>query len=225
MEPLSSTRRSSSDDPTLAEIEAGACLPREPGPLSSTSSNPASDSAPAVKALVDRHPPRTASGAAHQSQASVPHETGAHPGFALGVGFNVAMPGAIGAIGAEVGVVVDLGEPKIALFGSDGAGKALVSGLSVGLSAQASLVADVRKFWGAGGELGVNLPDLGVAINLSSPGPGEPLECNGVTVSVGPSIGVDAHYFETKTTGGGVSEIRDAVRRAAGLPGLRRLGP
>ncbi len=225
MDPLSSTKRSSFDDPTPAEIEAGACLPREPEPLASTTSEPPLNSAPAVKALVERHPPSAAAIPLDQSRGSAADKDSAHPGLALGVGFNVAMPGAMGAIEGTVGIVVDLGEPKISVFGSDGAGKALASGLSAGVSAQASYVVDVRKSWGAGAELGVNFPDFGVAVNFSAPSRGGPLEWNGFSISVGPSIGVDAHYLETETNGGGVSEIKDALHRATGLPGLRRWGP
>jgi len=225
MEPLSNTKRSSADEPTREEMEAGACLPREPEPLASTAAEPSHfDSTPAVKALVDRHPARAARLPADPSRAAAAGQDGAHPGIALGIGMTAAMPGSLGAIEASVGIVVDLGKPKISVFGTDGSGKAIASGLSLGVSAQASFVADVRKFWGSGVELGINTPDLGVALNLSSPGPGEPLECNGMSLSVGPSIGVDAHYFETQTDGGGVSEIENALKRVTALPGFRRMG-
>lgn len=70
----------------------------------------------------------------------------------------------------------------------------------------------------------------GVAINYTTPAPGGPLEFNGLTASVspGPGVGGDAHYFEGSTAERGslsLGDIKDALQRAAGLPGLRRFGP
>lgn len=225
MDLLSNTTRRSSEDPTPAELEAGACLPRDPEPLESRATDAPPMSTPAVKALVDKHPPPGTAPPRSEPRvtAHTPHR--AHPGFALGIGLNAALPGKFGAHGGSVGVVVDLGEPKISVFSSDGSGKATGSAISAGVSAQVSLIADVRKFWGTGGELGVNGSKLGAALNFSSAAPGEPLELNGVTGSIGAGVGVDAHYYYTKTQGGGLSEFKGAVDRAGGLPGLRRFGP
>lgn len=133
------------------------------------------------------------------------------------------------AVGAEasIGVVVDFTEPKVSVFTSSAWGTALAPGVSAGASGQATLVADVSKFWGSGAEHGVNLPAGGAALNYTTTEPGGPRELNGVTGSVGPSIGGDAHYFEGTTTERwslSLDQVKEALHRFANLPGLRRFG-
>lgn len=97
---------------------------------------------------------------------------------------------------------------------------------SAELEASASL-ADVRKFWGSGAEQGLNTPAGGASLNHATSAPGGARELNGITTSVGPSIGGDVHYFEGNTTERwslSLDQSKDAVRRFAGLPGIRRFG-
>jgi hypothetical protein len=229
MEPVSNNNRPSPDDPTPAELEAGACLPREPEPLESRLTEALPSPAPAVTALVDKHPPSAAAVTPPRSSTSAsPAKSPAHPGVALSIGINAATPSKTRGVEASLGIVVDLSEPKISVFSSSGSGKAVALGLSAGISGQASLVRDVTKFWGPGEELGVNLPRLGAAMNFTTPAPGGPIELNGVTGSVGASIGVDGHYYAGTTTerwSVSLHDVKDALKRAAGLPGPRRFGP
>jgi len=126
-----------------------------------------------------------------------------------------------------VGVIVDLTEPKISLFTSGAWGTAIAPGVSAGINGQASVVADVKKFWGSGAEHGLNTPAWGASLNHTTSKPGGPRELNGATVSTGPSIGADVHYFEGNTTERlslSFEQLKDAVRRFAGHAGIRRFG-
>lgn len=202
-------------EPTPAELEAGASLIQEPERLESR----ATDAPPhpaSVQRLVDDH------------RSSAPSIGAPHRGVALAVGGGAAAGPGI-AVGGEasVGVVVDFTEPKISVFSSGAWGTAVAPGISAGISAQASVVADVRKFWGSGAEHGLNTPAGGASLNHATPAPGGPRELNGVTASVGPSIGGDVHYFEGNTTERwslSLDQLKDAVRRFTELPGIRRFG-
>jgi len=203
-------------EPTSAELEAGASLVQEPERLDSR----ATDAPPlprSVQRLVDNH------------GSSAPRNSGPHRGVALAVGGSAAAgPGMAVGGEASVGVVVDFTEPKISVFTSGAWGTAIASGVSAGVSGQASLVRDVSKFWGSGAEHGANTPGWGASLNHTTPAPGGPRELNGITGSVGPSIGVDVHYFEGNTTERwslSLDQLKDAVRRFAGLAGIRRFGP
>lgn len=201
-------------EPTAAELEAGASLLQEPERLESRA--PDVSPPPAVQRLVEQH------------RSSAPTAGAPHRGVAVAVGGGVAIGPGI-AVGAEasVGVVVDLTEPKISVFTSSAWGTATAPGVSAGVSGQASAVADVRKFWGSGAEQGVNTPAGGAALNYTTPAPGGQRELNGASASVGPSLGGDAHYFEGNTSERwslSLDQIKDAVRRFAGLPGIRRFG-
>jgi len=206
--------RNSSVEPTPEEVAAGASLPRDPEPekLESRADDapPAPPSPPpSVQKLIDAH------GAAP------------HGAVALSVGVNAAV-GPLVAVGGElsVGVVVDLAEPELSLFVSRGSGMGAASGVSAGASMQVSLVKDLSKFWGAGAEHGLNLPGGGLALNHAMAENGE-LEVNGVTESLGPSFGVDAHYFEGTTERWSLSwnDVKSAVKQVTGLPGPHRSGP
>jgi hypothetical protein len=153
--------------------------------------------------------------------ASTPHR-----GFALGIGANAAV-GPVIAVGGEasVGVVVDITDPKISLFTSSAGGAAIASGVSLGVSGQISAVRDVSKFWGSGAEDGVNLPAGGGAINYTTAGPGGERTVNGLTDSIGPSIGADVHFFEGTTTERWSLSLDDIKDTLASLAGPRRLGP
>lgn len=219
MEPISSNSRTPLDEPTPAEIEAGASLPREPEPLESRLTEAPPESAAAVKSLVEKYPPAVSAVPAVPSQGSAAGPSGAaHPGLAVGISANIAAgPGV--AVGAEasIGVVVDLKEARISVFTSAAWGTAIAPGGSAGVSGQASGVKDVRKFWGSGAEHGVNLSAGGISINHTTPEPGGPRELNGATVSLGPSLGGDAHYFEGSTTerwGTSLNQIKEALQRA-----------
>jgi hypothetical protein len=147
---------------------------------------------------------------------------------ALAIGGGAAAGPGI-AVGGEasVGVVVDFTEPKISVFTSGAWGTAIAPGVSAGVSGQASVVADVRKFWGSGAEHGLNTPAAGASLNHATLAPGGPRELNGITASVGPSIGGDVHYFEGNTRERwslNLEQLKDAVKRLASLPGLRRFG-
>lgn len=201
-------------EPTPAELEAGASLIQEPERLESRATDPPPQPA-SVQQLVHRHPSPQGAGAPHR-------------GVALAIGGGAAAGPGI-AIGGEasVGVVVDLTEPKISVFTSGAWGTAIAPGVSAGVSGQASVVADVRKFWGSGAQHGLNTPAGGASLNHATSAPGGPRELNGVTASVGPSIGGDVHYFEGNTTERwslSLDQLKDAVRRFAGLPGIRRFG-
>jgi len=133
------------------------------------------------------------------------------------------------AVGGEtaLGIVVDFTEPKVSLFTSGAWGTAIAPGVSAGVSGQASLVADVRKFWGSGAEHGLNAPGGGASLNHTTSTPGGPRELNGVAASLGPSIGGDVHYFEGHTTERwslSLDEVKGVLHRLANLPGLRRFG-
>jgi hypothetical protein len=203
-------------EPTAAELEAGASLLQEPERFESR----ATDAPPlprTVQRLGDSHGPSAAG-------TSTPHR-----GVALAVGGGAAAGPGI-AVGGEasVGVVVDFAEPKISVFTSGAWGTAIASGVSAGVSGQASLVRDVKKFWGSSAEHGVNTPGWGASLNHTTPAPGGRREPNGITGSVGPSIGVDVHYFEGNTSERwslSLDQLKDAVRRFAGLAGVRRFGP
>ena len=238
MEPISSRNRSESEsaDPTAAEVEAGACLPREPEPLQSRLGDEPAQRAPAVAALVDKHPRVASAGSATRSPAGGSTGKSSHPGIALSVGVNLAVAGKTMGGEASVGLVVDLGEPSISVFTSSGSGTAAAPTLSAGVSGQVSLVADVTKFSGSGQELGVNSPRGSGSFNFSSPTPGGPIELNGVTGSYGAGVGMDAHYFATTTkvwslsdlahaAVQGAHDIRAALQRVSQLPGPRRFGP
>ena len=256
MEPVSSRSRPESEsvESTAAEVEAGACLPREPEPLASRASDEP-PRPPAVAALVDKHPPPASTNPAQPSPSLLPSPApslpsplppasagsdkvgkGPHPGFALGVGVNLARPGKSTAGEVSLGLVVDLGEPSVSLFTSEGSGTASALGVSAGLSGQVTLLGDARRFEGSGQELGVNLARGGASLDFSSEVPGGPIEFNGATVSFGPSIGRDGHYFDTTTqvwsaselaqaAVHGVHDIQEALRRISQLPGPRRFGP
>jgi hypothetical protein len=202
-------------EPTSAELEAGASLVQEPEGLESRATDAPPLPAP-VQRLVDQH------GSSLQGSGAP------HRGVALAVAGNAAAgPGVAVGGEASVGIVVDLTEPKISVFTSGAWGTALASGVSAGVSGQASLVRDVRKFWGSGADHGINTPGWGASLNHTTPAPGGPREPNGLTASVGPSIGVDAHYFEGNTTERwslSLDQLKDAMRRFADLPGIRRLG-
>src|SRR4051794_32497493 len=143
MEPISSSNRRSSEEPTSDEIGAAACLPREPEPESIESPSPVqcSPSEPAVSALVDKYPAASSTAAPPTQQASAnPRREASHSGVALSVGVNFTPPGQTGGAEASVGVVVDLSEPRVALFTSTAAGKAAAPAVSAGISGQVSLV-------------------------------------------------------------------------------------
>jgi len=202
-------------EPTPAELEAGASLIQDPERLESRATDaPALPSS--VQRLVDEH------------RSSAQGTGAAHRGLALAVGGSAAAGPGI-AVGGEasVGVVVDFTEPKISVFTNSAWGTAIASGVSLGVSGQASVVGDVRKFWGSGAEHGLNTPGGGASFNHSTPTPGGPRELNGLTASVGPSIGGDVHYFEGNTTERwslSLDQLKAAVMRFAGLPGIRRFG-
>jgi hypothetical protein len=202
-------------EPTAAELDAGASLIQESERLESRATDPPTLPAP-VKRLVDQH------------RASAQGAGAPHRGLALAVGGSAAAGPGI-AVGGEasLGVVVDFTGPKISVFTSSAWGTAIVPGISAGVSGQAGLVADVRKFWGSGAEQGLNTPAGGVSLNHTTPAPGGPRELNGVAASVGPSVGGDVHYFEGTTTERwslSLDQLKDAVKRLAGLPGIRRFG-
>ena len=100
-------------------------------------------------------------------------------------------------------------------------GAAAGSGISIGASAQVSLVKDRSKFCGSGAEHGVNLPTGGLALNHAASEPGGEIEPNGITESLGPSIGFDAHYYEGTTER--LSLSKPAARLSAFLISSRRL--
>lgn len=216
MDPISNANRTSLDEPTPAELEAGACLPREPEPLAS---RPADGPAPAVKTLVDKYSPSVVAAPRQPRPDSTSvTKSSLHPGIALSVGGNLAAGPGI-AVGAEgsIGVVVGLSPPKISVFTSGAWGTALAPGVSAGISGQLSVVKDMTKFWGTGAERGLNLPRFGGAINYTTPMPGGPREFNGATGSVGPNLGGDAHDFEGTTTERGSmswDRIKAALLRA-----------
>jgi hypothetical protein len=202
-------------EPTAAEQAAGASLIQEPERLESRATD-APARPPSVQLLMDEH-------RASAEVIGVPHR-----GLALAVGGGAAAGPGI-AVGGEasIGVVLDFTEPKISVFTSGAWGTAIAPGVSAGMSGQASVVADVRKFWGSGAQHGLNTPAGGASLNHTTPTPGGPRELNGVTASVGPSIGGDVHYFEGNTTERwslSLNELKDAVRRFAELPGIRRFG-
>jgi hypothetical protein len=212
MEPTRPTEanRTASLEPTPEELEAGASLPREPPPEQLVSRDPGAPPPPAVQSLINKH------------------QSSAHPGVALSIGVSAAVGPGI-AVGAEasVGVVVDLAEPKVSLFVTSGAGTAIASGVSAGVSGQVSVLNNAEKFWGSGAEHGVNLPGGGAALNHTTPAPGGERTLNGITASFGPSIGADAHYFEgtTKRISLGLEAVAQTVKEFVGLPGPRRFGP
>jgi len=211
---LSGSSNAHVPEPTPAELEAGGSLIQEPERLESRA--PESPPQPAsVQQLVDRHPSSQGAGAPHRGVAlAIGGGAAAGPGIALGGE-------------ASVGVVVDFTEAKLSLFTSGAWGTAIAPGASAGLSGQASVVADVRKFWGSGAEHGLNTPAGGASLNHATSAPGGQRELNGITASVGPSIGGDVHYFEGNTTERwslSLDQLKDAVRRLAGLPGIRRFG-
>jgi hypothetical protein len=73
----------------------------------------------------------------------------------------------------------------------------------------------------------VDIPAGGASLNHATSAPGGPRELNGITASVGPSIGGDIHYFEGNTTERwclSLDQLKDAMRRFAGLPGILRFG-
>ena len=248
MEPISSTDRRSSagdtvgisgisvgisgisiDEPTPAEIDAGACLPRALEPLQSRLSEAPAEPAPAVKALVEAYPPSVSAAPPEPPQGSTgapkgssvrPGISSVRPGIAVSIGGNLAAgPGIAVGVEASIGVVVDLSVPKISVFTSGAWGTAVAPGVSAGVSGQLSLVKDMTQFWGSGSEYGLNLSPGG-AINYSTPTPGGSREFNGVTGSLGPNLGGDAHYLEGSTTERGsisLHEIQDALKRAVGL--------
>ncbi|HET7538996.1 MAG TPA: hypothetical protein VFK05_03965 [Polyangiaceae bacterium] len=87
---------------------------------------------------------------------------------------------------------------------------------------------DATKFWGSGAEHGLNLAPGGAAINYSTPAPGGSREFNGLTGSIGPSLGGDAHYFEGSTTERwsiSLREIKAALARAADPTHAMCVGP
>ena len=223
MEPISNSNRTSLDEPTPAEIEAGASLPREPEPLESRRPDAQQPSPPAVKTLVDRYRAADAVPAEPAKTVAEAATSGAsHPGIALSIGGNIAAgPGiAVSAEGA-LGVVVDLSEGKISLFTSACWGTAIAPGVSAGVSGQVSGVKDVTKFWGSGAEVGVNLPAAALvpsgALIYSTPEPGGRGELNAITLSRGPSVGGDGHYMEGTTTerwSTSLREIKDVLKRA-----------
>lgn len=228
MDPISNSNRTSSDEPTPAELEAGACLP--PEVLECRTNDGPAPPALAVKSLVDKYAPAVSAARAEPPAGNTSERHGwEHPGIALSVGGNLAVGPGI-AVGGEAsfGVVVDLGEPKISLFTSAGWGTAVAPGASAGVSGQVSAMKDVSKFWGSGAELGLNLPDAGVAANYTTPAPGGARELNGATVSAGPAVGGDGHYFEGTTTEHwslSLRSIKDALRRAAESADSLCIGP
>lgn len=70
--------------------------------------------------------------------------------------------------------------------------------------AQGAAVLGSDSFWNSGTELGGNSPYVGAAENNTTAGPdmgfGTP---NQLGVGFGPSLGWDAHYFETQTNNHG----------------------
>lgn len=209
MDPTSpaSASRNSPTEPTPEELEAQASLPRAPEPLESRAADPPRP--PAVHKIIEKH------------------DNAPHAGLALSLGVSAAAGPGIG-IGAEasVGVVIDPTDRKLELFVSSGWGTALVSAVSVGASSQVSLVKNLEKCWGSSAEHGVNLPGGGLALSHSTPEPGGDLEPNAITESLGPSLGVDAHYYEGKTERISLSleKLTQTLQRFTALPGLRRLG-
>lgn len=214
MEPARSSgaTQTPSLEPTPEELEAGASLPREPAPklAECRATQPAAPPPPAVQSLIDKHqsPPRS--------------------GLALSIGVSAAVgPGIAVGVEASVGILLDLEEAKLSVFVSSSSGTAIASGVSAGVSGQASWLNDVEKFWGSGAEHGVNLPGGGAALNHTTPEPSGELTPNGFTASLGPSVGLDAHYFEgmTERLDLGWDDLTQAVKQLAGLPGPRRFGP
>jgi len=139
----------------------------------------------------------------------------------------VAGPGIAVGGEASLGVVVDFTEPKVSVFTSGAWGTAIAPGVSAGVSGQAGFVRDVRKFWGSGAEHGLNATTFGASVNHATSAPGGPRELNGVTVSAGPSVGGDVHYFEGHTTERwslSLNQVKGALHRLLDLPGIRRFG-
>lgn len=231
MEPstVSNRRTNASPEPTAEEIEAGACLTRPPERPEGRDTDEPPPPTPAVQSLVDKHEAAAPSQIFPPTNAGVPAAgTSAHRGIALSFGVNFAV-GPIAAVGGElsVGVVVDLTDPDISVFASDGRGSAEATGVSAGFSGQVSYVHDLAKLLGSGVELGLNAGPASLAANFARTRPGAVPELNGGTLSVGPSIGADVHLFETRTEHVSVilNDMADAVRQMASLPGPRRFGP
>jgi len=216
--PVSKGAANASIEPTPEELEAGASLMQAPERLESraTDAPPPASLHPAVKNLVDKCAP---------PPPALPAPSRPHDGMTLGVGASLAIGPA--RIGAEVsaGVVLDFTEPRIAVFTNRAWGPAVGTGVSAGVSGQASVVNDVQKFAGEGTSIGLNGPEGGGAINLAKPASGGRPEFNGITVSAGPSLGGDLHYFEGTTVEHFSFSLQDLKDLMKSIPSPRRLGP
>jgi RHS repeat-associated protein len=107
-----------------------------------------------------------------------------------GVGLPFFGPGAEGS----VGVYINFTDGTVTPFVEIGGGAEFNSVVSVGGGGQLSYYWNDAQFWGWGGEIGVNLPFGGAAVEFGDDGIPA-----GVSVGGGPSLGVDAHAFGTWT--------------------------
>jgi len=126
-------------------------------------------------------------------------------GLAIGFNGNAGFGPGIG-VGAEAGAGIfwDISGGSLSLLTSTGYGTALLTGISVGIAEQDSLVWDSSSFWISGTEVGLNAPLGGIALNNTTEGPGTGFGTpNQLSGSIGPSIAADIHYFETITTNRG----------------------
>ncbi len=112
-------------------------------------------------------------------------------GVTAGAGFGFG-----GSVGVGFGIDSSRG-----FFFYNYAQKGLHVGASIGCGLEGTIYRDYNQFDGMGNEVGFNTPAAGVAVGGGS-------EPNSVTISIGPSLGVDIHAYSgyTGTTVGLVSE-------------------
>jgi hypothetical protein len=94
----------------------------------------------------------------------------------------------------SLGVYVNFTDETITLFYEVGGGAEVNSVVSAGGGVQLSYYWNDAQFWGWGGEIGLNLPFGGGALEFGDDGVPA-----GVSVGAGPSFGVDVHAFGTGT--------------------------
>ncbi|MER0169878.1 MAG: hypothetical protein DU489_04600 [Nitrosomonas sp.] len=119
-----------------------------------------------------------------------------------GIVIGAQAGGVIGFVmgaGVEVASGVYIGTEGIYQYHTLGGGFAL--GRGMGASISAGYVWDFDNFWGYGNEMGVNFPDVGLAICQSNPdantwGKGPLVSAQ---LSKGPSLGFDGHWLKTYT--------------------------